>query len=92
MPLNSGSAAARSGIAGTAGMPPGRAAALVPVLALAGRRLVGGVARRQGAARADWSAGSHRLARHAVAGQADVAGRAGVARPRGVAGCLRWLG
>ena len=78
-------------------MPPGSAAAWVLVLALAWRRLVGGVARWQRAARADRSAGSHCLPRHAVAGasvagKAGVAGRAGVARPRGLAGCLRFLG
>ncbi len=75
MPLNSGSTAAGSGVAGTAGLPPGGAAALVLALALAGRRLVGGVAGRQGAARADRSAGSQRRARPAVARQAGVAGQ-----------------
>jgi hypothetical protein len=84
-------------------MPPG-SAALVLMLALARQRLVGGVTRWQGAARADRSAGSHRLPRRAFAGKARVAeqarfagraslaGRAGVARPRGLAGCLRCLG
>ena len=80
-------------------MPSGRAPTWVLVLALAWRRLVAGVARRQGGARADRPAGPHGLPRHAVAGHAGAAsrgtrrrGRAGVARPRGVAGCLRLLG
>ena len=96
MSLDSWPAAAGSGVAGTARMSPGRAA-LVLVLALAWRRLVRGVARRQGTAWAHWSAGSHCLPRHAVAGRAsvagraDVAGRAGVARARSLAGCLRFL-
>ena len=72
-------------------MPPGSAAAWVLVLALARRRLVGGVARWQRAARADRSAGSHCLPRHAVAGgRRRGEGRRG--RPRGLAGRLRFLG
>jgi hypothetical protein len=90
-------------------MPPG-SAALVVVLALAWRGLVGGVARWQGAARADRSArspclpgqtsvtekagiaGQASVAEKAgVAGQAGVAVRAGLARPRDLAGCLRFL-
>ena len=96
LPLRSWPAAARGCVAGTARMPPGSAAL---VLALAWRRLVGGVARWQGAARADRSARSPCLPRHTgVAGQASVAekagvaGRAGLARPRDLAGCLRFLG
>jgi hypothetical protein len=79
-------------------MPPG-SAALVVVLALAWRRLVGGVTRWQGAPRADRSARSPCLPRQtSVAGQtsvaekAGVAGRAGLAWPRDLAECLRFLG
>jgi hypothetical protein len=102
-------------------MPPG-SAALVVVLALAWRGLVSGVARWQGAARADRPARSPCLPGQAsvaekagiagqasvaekagvagqasvaekagVAGQAGVAVRAGLARPRDLAGCLRFL-
>ena len=62
-------------------MPSGRARAWVLVLALTWRRLVGGVARRQGGARADRPAGSHGLPRHGVAGKAargPTAGRRGM--------------
>ena len=52
---------------------------------LAWRALVGGVARWYGNARADRSAGSHGLPRHAFAGRGGVAGRADVTRPRGLA-------
>ena len=78
-------------------MPPG-SAALVVVLALAWRGLVGGVARWQGATRADRSARSPCLPwqtsvaeKAGVAGRAGVAVRAGLARPRDLAGCLRFL-
>jgi hypothetical protein len=84
VPLESWPAAARSGVAGTARMPPG-SATLVLVRALAWRGLVGGVARWHGTTRADRSAGSHGLPRHALAGKAGVTGRADVARPRGLA-------
>jgi hypothetical protein len=73
-------------------MPSG-SAALVLVRALAWRRLVGGIARWQRPTRADRSARSPCLPRYTgLAGRASVAGRADVARPRDLTGCLRFLG
>ena len=86
VPLGSWPATAGSGVARTTRMPPGSAAAWVLVLALARRRLVGRVARWQRAARANRSAGSHCLPRHAVAGRAasrDACGFWDEAAPRG---------